>query len=209
VGAAPVGDYLYLNLGATAVQAGQYANAPVSLNSSAGATNLLFVFDWPANVLTNVSLALSDPNVSGRAFVVGGNLFIQIYNGSVASGNNLIGQLQFQALAGQDSVVVPVPVCGSQCVKADSSIYDNVVSAGLNVTVIGVHPLLAPAPAVGGNNLLTVYGNPQSTYQVESATSLSSPVTWQPALTFTQTNLMQTVAVPNTSPTVFYRLVQQ
>jgi hypothetical protein len=93
-------------------------------------------------------------------------------------------------------------------VKADSSIYDNVICPGFQVTVIGVHPLLAPAPAAA-NNLLTVYGNPQSVYQVQSTTNLAAPVAWQPALTYTQTNLVQTVVLPNSGPVIFYRLAQQ
>jgi hypothetical protein len=204
----PAGDYLYLGLGATAVQAGQFASLPVSINSSAGATNLMFIFAWPGNALTNVSLTLSDPNVSGQAFTCYGSLFIQISNGSIAPGSTVLGQLQFQAAAGQDSAVVPVPISSSQCVKADSSIYDNVICPGFQVTVIGVHPLLAPAPAAA-NNLLTVYGNPQSVYQVQSTTNLAAPVAWQPALTYTQTNLVQTVVLPNSGPVIFYRLAQQ
>jgi hypothetical protein len=202
------GDYFYLGLGATAVQAGQFASLPVSISSSAGATNLLFVFPWPGNILTNVSLTLNDTNISGRAYVCDGILFIEISNGSIASGSTALGQLQFQASAGQDSAVVSVPVIGSQCVKADSTIYDNVICPGFTVTVIGVHPLLAPASA-GANNLLTVYGNPQSVYQVQSATNLTAPVAWQPALTYTQTNLVQSVVLPNSGPAIFYRLAQQ
>jgi hypothetical protein len=96
-------------------------------------------------------------------------------------------------------------------VKADSSTYDNVVCPGFQVTVVGGHPLLAPAAVAvaEGNNLMTVYGNPQSVYQVQSTTNLAAPIAWQAALTYTQTNLVQMVAVPNSSPVVFYRLVQQ
>jgi hypothetical protein len=209
VGAAPTSEYLVLSLPTTAVQAGQFATVPVFLNSSAGATNLLFTFAWPGNALTNVSLTLNDANMSGEAFVVNGVLNVEISNGSFASGSNVIGQLQFQAIAGQDSAMVSVPGSGSQCVKADSSLYTNVVCAGFEVAVIGAQPLLEPAPSATTDNVLTIYGNPQSTYQVETATNLSSPVTWGPAVTFTQTNLTQTVSIPNSSPVVFYRLVQQ
>ena len=209
VGAIPTGDYLVLSLPTTAVQAGQFATVPVCLNSSAGATNLLFTFAWPANALTNVSLTLNDPNLSGAAFAVNGILNVEISNGSIAAGSNVIGQLQFQAIAGQDSAIVSVPGSGSQCVKADSSIYTNAVGSGFEVAVIGAQPLLEPAPSATTDNVLTIYGNPQSTYQVETATNLTSPVTWGLAVTFTQTNLTQTVSVPNGSPVVFYRLVQQ
>jgi hypothetical protein len=88
VGAIPTGDYLVLSLPTTAVQAGQFATVPVCLNSSAGATNLLFTFAWPANALTNVSLTLNDPNLSGAAFAVNGILNVEISNGSIAAGSS-------------------------------------------------------------------------------------------------------------------------
>ena len=54
-----------------------------------------------------------------------------------------------------------------------------------------------------------LYGQVGATYQVLYSTSSFENSAWQPLTSYTHTNVVQTLAVGGTSPTIFYRLKQQ
>jgi hypothetical protein len=206
-------DYLAVSLGSTIVQAGQTVSLPISLNSSTGATNLTFVIGWPCPMFTNITLTLNDSSLIGQVFTQGTNLIVQIGNASIASGSNILGQLNFQVAASQNSGLVYLPLIAVEGVKADATTYNNVTYSGSEVMIVGNNPMLVPAapvtPPSGTTHALTVYGIPQANYLVQYTTNLTPPIVWQPSIAFTQTNLVQTINLPGGSPTDFYRLVQQ
>jgi hypothetical protein len=131
---------------------------------------------------------------------------VEIGNVSVAPGTNVIAQLTFWTRAGQPSAFVPLTMSVPQAIKPDGTLYQNVVCDPAQVTIIGASPLITPATVSANGRSMTVYGNPQSNYTVQYTSDLSGA--WQPLVSFTQTNLVQTVALPDNSPVAFYRLAQ-
>ena len=205
-----VNDFMALSLGRTMARSGASGSLPINVNSSAGATNLNFTVGWPAEQLTNVTLTLNGSNVTGQIFNQGNNLVVQINGATISSGSNTLGQLNFQVPPGQESASLPLPLLAVSSTKADATAYNNISYADSTVTVIGSHPLLAPAVSTSGaRHSLTIYGIPQSSYEVQYATNLTSPKVWNTSLAFTQTNLVQNIDLPDNYPTVYYRVLQQ
>ena len=74
----------------------------------------------------------------------------------------------------------------------------------------GAPPLLGASLANSANLVLTLYGNPGSTYSVLLATNLSPPVTWATYTNLTLTNAVQAINLgPATNTMEFFRAVQQ
>jgi hypothetical protein len=57
-------------------------------------------------------------------------------------------------------------------------------------------------------DFVRVFGQPGATYDVQSATSLSSPILWNPRLTYTLTNAFRSLDVSNSADVIFYRLLK-
>jgi hypothetical protein len=77
------------------------------------------------------------------------------------------------------------------------------------VVVVGNAPLLRGAQPSGLSQSLTLYGTVGRNYELQYNTNGLSAATWQPALSYLQTNIAQTVVVTSPSPVVFYRLLAQ
>jgi hypothetical protein len=73
-------------------------------------------------------------------------------------------------------------------------------------------PVLVASLTNGASLVLTLYGNPGSSYVVKSATSLSSPVVWTTFTNFTlpATNTFQVINPgPLTNQMEYFRAAQQ
>lgn len=67
-------------------------------------------------------------------------------------------------------------------------------------------PVLEAMLTSGPARQLLFYGRPGTNYTLQSATSLSTPTTWLPFVSYTFTNSFRYVSLPNTNAVIFHRL---
>jgi len=202
-------DFLALRLGSTSVSAGQSGLLPIYLSSSSGVTNLSFTVDWPASGFANPALLISSARIGSSSLQNHQtNLLITLETaaGQVLQKSNLVGQLSFQTLATQPSAFVSLPVRNITAAKPDSSAYVNYMPMAGQVAVVSTRPLLAPATTTDTTRSLTAFGNVGTTYQLQYCTNLSASPTWYPLMTYSQTNIAQTLNVDPSDPLISYRL---
>jgi hypothetical protein len=207
-----VEDYLDVALGAAATQAGQIVSLPVTLDSSSGVTNLVVTVQWPPGSFTNATLsALASTIASGTIQNQGTNMLVSVQTkpGSVINGSVQIAQLNLQAVPGQQSAFVRLTLSPVAAAAANGRYYQNCFSGGGEVVVVGAAPLLRGAPSIGSSQSLTLYGKVGLNYQLQYNTTGLSATAWQPALSYLQTNIAQTVVMTSSNPMVFYRLMAQ
>jgi hypothetical protein len=115
----------------------------------------------------------------------------------------LLGTIGFTALAG-DSSFITVAATNILGLISDGSGVGNVTSLPGQITVIGLHPLLASSLGSNGTFVLTLYGNPGSNYQMAYTTNLAS-TNWQTGTSILLTNMQQNVNVPATNAHMYFR----
>jgi hypothetical protein len=206
-----VSDYLDLALASMPVQTGQTTSLPLTTVSNDGITNLVFTLNWPGDRLINPTLNFNAPVAGGTLQNQGTNLVIQLWTtqGDVLIGTNQFAQINFQAAAGQPSAFLELPVSSLSANKTDGTTFANVTSEPGAVVVVGTNPLLRPQFSASQGRALTLYANPGTDYQLQYATDLTSPVSWQPLQDYQPTNIEQTVNLDSMSPVIFYRLMQE
>ena len=204
-------DCLHLTSASVPVQAGQPASLPLTATSSDGITNLVFNLTWPGGQLLNPTLTLNAPVAGGTLLNQGTNLAIHIWtaNGDALTGTNHFAQIHFQAAAGQPSAFLEIPVASLSVNKADGSTFANATSEPGLVIVVAANPLLRASFTADHGRVLTLYANPGRDYQLQFATDLTPPVSWQPLQEYQPAELEQTVPLDSAFPVVFYRLMQK
>ncbi|HWD21184.1 MAG TPA: CARDB domain-containing protein [Verrucomicrobiae bacterium] len=203
-------DYLEMTLGVTNVEGGHSASLPVNVSSSSGVTNLTFSVQVPPNVLTNFALDSLAPSVgSATVQTQGTNLLIAISTlpGQSLQGSNVASQLTFSALPNSRSSFVALPVTNAIAAKPDGSAYVNYITPAGLVMVVNDEPLLTGS-FTAPNRTLTLFGKLGANYQIQYKTNLGN-ASWQPWLSYTQTNGVITIDIDSTDEVIFYRLLQQ
>ena len=205
-------DYLGLTVGNTSVQAGQSGMVPIYLSCSSGVTNLSFTMDWPTTRFLNPSLFISVPGVANSSVQTQStNLLISLQTaaGIVLQKSNLIAQLSFQTVPNQSSAFVSLTVRNLSASKPDSTPYVNYIPGAGQVAVVSTKPLLSAGLDINANRTLTAFGNVGATYQIQSSTTPAVPNSWKSVVSYTQTNISQSVPVDPSNPLIFYRLLIQ
>ncbi len=204
-------DYLSIIPLNTSVQVGQAGSLPIYVASSEGTTNLSFVVSWPTDRFSAPTVAPSSPNrVACAAQLQGTNLMVTLMTTSTRaiSGSNLVAQLNFQALTGQPSAFLRLPISAVRGNKPSGAAYAVCGSQAAQVAVVSDVAMLEWVPASNAS-ALQAYGKPGTNYVLQSSTNLSALVVWSPVLSYTQTNVAQTLSIqPGQSP-LFYRLKQE
>jgi hypothetical protein len=202
-----ISDYLSCQLGATAVYAGQSASLPLTVTSSGTVTNVQITVGWPGNSLVNPTLVFTSPVIAGSLINQNNQLIIQLQTAAnqPLTGTSQVAQVSFQAASGQSSAILSIPITAVSGNTASGSAYANTVAQAGEVAVVGTQIMLRPLfnPALG--RTLSLYANP-GTYELLYTTSLASPVSWTPLMTYQQTNAMQAVSLDSANPVIFYRL---
>ena len=203
-----VGDCVQVGIGSTVVQTGQSASVPVNLLSTVGLTNLNFTLVYPANRFTNWFISATNPaGSSGTAQLLGpSNTFFGVATtgGNVLEGPTVVGSLTFSALPGA-SAFIQVAVTGVAGTKSDGSLAGNSSGQGGRVVVIGLQSLLEAWLSTNQSRMLTLYGNPGASYEVDYSTNLSRA--WQYGWRLPMTNLSEAFPANTALPQVFYRAV--
>ncbi|HEX7653160.1 MAG TPA: sialidase family protein, partial [Verrucomicrobiae bacterium] len=105
-----VGDYLALSLGATNVQAGQSAGVALTLQSTAGVTNLVLGVRVPPGSFTNWNLTDAAAQVGTMSLIdqqTNLQISLSANAGQVLSGTQELSHLNFTALPGGISGMLP------------------------------------------------------------------------------------------------------
>jgi hypothetical protein len=203
-----VGECVQVGVGSTVVQAGQSACLPVNLLSTVGLTNLSFTLTFPANRFNNWSIASNNPAMGASSVQVldasHASFAVDARPGQVLQGPTLAGSICFGTLSGS-SAFVPLEVGSVSGIKSDGVPVGNISGGSGQVAVLSAAPLLAASLSTNQLRLLSLYGNPGSTYKIEWKTNLLQGA-WTPGWTIVLTNLSQTfIGVGMEGPTVFYR----
>ena len=207
-----VQDYLALTMGSTSLQAGQSGSVSIALASSEGVTNLTFSMPWPTNTLSNPSLSITAAGVASSSLRNQGSGIVanvQMAAGQSLQGSNVIGSIIFQSQATQPSSFISLPVSGLTALKPSSIAYTTAFSTPGQVAVVNNFALLQPGATTSPTPTLTVFAKVGNSYQVQYATNFGVKTTWYPLLSYTQTNVSQSVPLSTTIPQAFYRVQQK
>jgi len=204
-----VGGNVEFQIGATAVSVGQSNSLPLTVASSSNVTNVQMTLAWPGTNLLNPTLTFMAPIIAGSLENRNNQLVIQLQTAMAQplTGTIQVAELSFQAAPGQPSNIFGITATAATANTADGSSFDSVPVQAGEVVVVGNHPLLCPQANRGSGRALTLYAN-LGTYQLQSTTSLTPPISWSPLMTCQQTNIMQTVSLDSIQQVVFYRLQQ-
>jgi hypothetical protein len=205
-----VRDCLQVSIGPSAVQVGQSACLPLNLLSTAGVTNLSFTLDYPGNRFTNWAITVTNPGLATASAQVLDSfhtLFTLVTKpGQVLRGPAVPAWICLSALPGP-SGVVPLRVENVAGVESNGSDVATTFGQAGRVTVISLQPVLEASLGTNLTRLLTLYGNPGASYEVDYATNLPG-TNWHFGWRVPMTSLSE-VFTPNTSlPRVFYRAFQ-
>lgn len=204
-------DYVEVTLGSTNVQSGDSVAVPIRLASSDGVTNLNFNLPWPADYLSNAVLTVTAAEVGTASLQDQGTnlvLTLQAAPGQVLQGTQDVAQLSFVAISNQFSAFVTLQSANASATKPDGSSYVNYLAPVARVAVIEGEPLLLASLSTNLSRELTLYGRLGRSYQLQSATSLASPIVWAPQWDYVQTNGTITINVDSAPPMLFYRIFQ-
>ncbi|HEY5910375.1 MAG TPA: hypothetical protein VJA21_07200 [Verrucomicrobiae bacterium] len=204
-------DYLEVSPISSAVEAGQTASLPICVSSSEGATNLSFNLSWPNNLFGTPTLTIpASSKVSGSITSQGTSLLVKISSdpNRVMTGSNVVAQLTFLALSSQPSAFVKLEVTNVSGRKPTGATYAYCTSQKARLAVVKDQPLLEWGGTGSAGSILT-YGKIGTNYTLQSSSNLLLPAAWSTAITYKQTNVLQSLRVDTTQPLRLFRLKQE
>jgi hypothetical protein len=200
-----VGECVEVTLGSAAALMGATTNVPVTLFSTAPITNLRFALGSFGARLTNVTFSSSNASV-GTSSVQGGP-FPQLTFGAAAGqalSNAVLGTVGFAATAG-GSAFVPLSPLGVAGFNADGTAITYALGLPGQLILIGPQPLLRATPNGSGDTVVTLYGNPGSSYALQSSGDL---MIWRNSFLISLTNQQQNLVEPPVAASQFFRAIQ-
>jgi hypothetical protein len=204
-----VGECVQVSIGSTVMQIGTTSSVPVNLLSTVALTNLSFIVNYPSNRFANWALAPSNAAIgsvtAGAIDSDDASFGLGTRSGQVFQGPALAGRVVFSAVS-NSSAFVPLTIQNIQGTKSDGTLVGNTFGVGGRVVVIGSQPLLEAWMATN-NRMLTIYGNPGSSYQMLLNTNLLT-TNWLAGWRIPQTNLSQNYEANEQMSPVFYRALQ-
>jgi hypothetical protein len=202
-----VGDCVQVGLGGASLQTGQEACVPVNLFSTVGLTNLVFTISYPSNRLGNLTINPTNAAVAAASVQNLDPGHVQIRVGAktnlVLQGPFSIGTICFDALPGT-SGLFQIQALSVDASRGDGTTIGNASGQSVRLVIIGAQPLLEASLGTNFARLLTLYGNPGSSYEIDYATNLSKPK-WQYSWRVPMTNFSKMFAANAVLPQVFYR----
>jgi hypothetical protein len=202
-----VSECVRVGIGSTVVQIGQSACVPINLLSTVALTNLSFTLASAPDRLTNwvftsTNTAIGFSNV--QTFDPSQIVFaLATKSGEALQGPSLAGQICFTA-ASNSSAFVPLLITNITGTKSDGAPVGNVFGLSGRVAIIGREPLLEAWLETNRHRMLTLYGNPGSSYEIDNITNIAG-TDWSLAWYVPLTNLFQTFGANERLQQVFYR----
>jgi hypothetical protein len=202
-------DILSLDIGSTALRAGQTGVVPIHLLASTNLSSLDFDFTLPTNHLTNVALQLTSPALkSGTLKQTSPGLWhvaLAIQPGGLVQSTQQVAQINFLAVSNQLSSFVPFVLQDIDARRPDASPITTIFAHSGRVVVVAEQPLLEAVFGSDGAREMAIYGKPGAYYEILVATNLANPIAWKHWGWHTQVALAEQVTDVNTgfSPAFF------
>ncbi len=210
-----VSDCLQVGIGSNVVQIGQTSCVLVTLLSSVGLTNLSFTLNSLANRFTNWTVTGVNPAINGTAALSldSSNTLLSFVAvpGRVFQGPTQICSICASTLPGSSAFLTLLPTSIVATNSAGLPV-GNPSGQPVRVVAIGREPLLEATRGTNPARLLTLYGNPNSSYAIGYQTnlsptlaSLSAGTNWPLAWRIPMTNLWQTFSPDPKPPVLLFR----
>jgi hypothetical protein len=205
-----VSDCLQISLGSSVVQIGQSPCVPVTLLSSVGLTNLSFTVNSLANRFTNWTITALNPAIGGTATLpldASNTRLTFTAAGQVFQGPMQICSICASTLPGP-SAFLPLVPASIVATNAAGLPVGNPSGQPGRVVAIGREPLLEATLGRNSARLLTLYGNPGSSYAIGYRTNYSgvaAGTNWLLGWRVPMTNLWQTFPADSKPSRLFYR----
>ncbi len=204
-----VPDYFELSLGGTALLAGQTGSVPLSMDASAGVTNISFVLLAPEARLTNFTVQLLAPGLASASLnPFGSDRSLVTLNAAdlqQLSGSQVLANLRFSSVSNQESTFVPLGVQDVVAIQADGNPVPRTLANNGRVVVIGDASILEALAPTNGQLTVILYGIRDRNFTLESTTNLMNGGVWTPVLQSSSTNLFQVFDVSTTNGVIFFR----
>jgi hypothetical protein len=198
-----------LSVGTTNVLAGNAAFVPLNLVGSLPLTNLTVNLLSTNGSLTNFTLSAVSPEVtSALVQFTGSNEFaltLSLDPSQISSNSRTLAQLNFAAAPQAHSAIVPLNLSELAGAELDGSSAPKPGTANGLVYLIAREPLLN-ATTAGGARLLTIFGKPWASYEVDYTTNYGT--SWTEMTRIPLTNSYITMNVGGSLPQVFYRALE-
>jgi hypothetical protein len=206
----PVNFEFVFGIGSTNVLAGGTGSVPVTLQSSLPLTSITAIMQLPVNNLTNFTLQAASPEILSTLLQpLGSNQYSLnlTLNPDLSPGNTrTLAQFGFLASPQLHSTFVPLTVAQLSGVQSDASPAPKPGTVNGRVVIIARESLL-DAWLGNSTRMLTLYGNPGTSYELDYATNLSAP-NWQFGWHVPMTNTYAILSANNSLPQVYYRAVE-
>ena len=200
-----------LGLGSTNVLVGGTGSVPVTLQSSLPLTSISAVMQLPVANLTNFTLQAVSPEILSTLLQpLGSNRYsINLtLDPALSPGNNrTLAQFGFLASPQLHSTFVPLIVSQVSGLQPDGSPAPKPGGANGRVVIIAQESLLDAWISSNSKRMLTLYGNPGASYELDYKTNLLAG-NWQFGWLVPLTNTYAVFAANGLLPQVFYRAVE-
>jgi hypothetical protein len=198
----------FLALGSTNVLGGSNGFVPVTLQSGLALTNISAILQGPGSSLTNFTLSAVSPEVlSTLVQAIGSNQYsVNLSLNPALSPGDLrtLAQLNFTAAPQLHSEIVPLTFSQLAGIQSDGTAAPKPGVGAGQILLITAEPLLSAALGTNGVHLLTIYGTPGSSLELQYNTNLSVKQ-WHNVAQTPLTNTSIVLADSNSAPQVFYR----
>jgi len=204
----PVAYEFLVSFGSTNLLVGGTSSVPVVLTTQLPLTNITVVLDTPTNSLTDLAMvAVSREVIATLLQPLGASQYgISLtLNPALTPGDTrTLAQLAFASVPQDHSAIVLLRVLEPSGLQADGQAAAKPAAANGRVIIVGKEPVMDASPGTNASLMLTLYGNPGASYEVDYKASLLG-ADWQYGWRAPMTNLYEAFAVNASLPQIFYR----
>lgn len=205
-----LGGCVQLRVDSAIVRTQQVASLPLELFAASPVVAVSFTVQVPAGFLSNLTFNGATP-FTNATITPGPNsqwfIALQTSPTNAIAGHRSIGSLCFIGVS-RHSAIVPISVKDLVLTNVDGSLPSG-TALGNRVVVIANESLLEPSLDATGRRMLTVYGKPNTAYEISYATNLGQKSPWTSGWTNNMPASMsytsQLEGVFATAPTLFFR----
>jgi hypothetical protein len=198
-------------LGSTGVLVGQTSSVPLSLEGSLPLTNLTVLVQAPLDHVTNLTLQSAASEILLSVLQpIGTNQYaisMSLDPAQSPGGLRTVAHLGFLAVPQTNSSIASVPLSQLSGLQNDGQIAPKPASFGGRVFIVGRQPLLDAWLTTNAHRMLSLYGNPGRSYEVDYTTNLSASK-WQYGWRVPMTNVSESFPANASLPQVFYRALE-
>ena len=202
-----VNDYTELWLGSKILRVGESGSLPLSFSSSTPVTHLALSLQFAPDHLGNWAIEPTNSTTGNLAITNSNQLLLSfdIPPSLSLTGKVDLAQLNFTALAPQQSAFLPLTFTWASALRADdgTQVPRNLFNNN-EIVALGQAPLMRAYLSTNAQPYLLLYGQPGTNYTLDWLGSLQAPLLWTPFTSVTLTDF--TYTFPEMPPTNALRL---